>query len=165
MDLTGLCFLRRTAAEGSDMAETGCPACEIVMGRRTTPGGLVWRGDGLVLHAFDGPCPLPGWLVLTAERHCRALHDLDERATAALGPAAQRVMRALRERLGAEHVYAFAIGDVLHHFHLHLVPRYAATPARLRGRGCFEAAPADMRPEAELAAAARLVGEALAGKG
>ena len=144
------------------MEDRTCPACEIVLGRRPVPGGVVWRGDGLVLHALDGPSPLPGWLVLTAARHCRALHDLDDRATAALGLVARRVAQAQRQVLGAEHVYAFAIGDVLHHFHLHLVPRYAATPARLRGRACFDGAPADQRPEAELGAAARLVGEALA---
>ena len=126
------------------------------------PGGIVWREAGLALHALDGPSPLPGWLVLTAERHARALYDLDAAAAAALGPLAQRVMRAQRAVLGAEHVYLFAIGDVLHHAHFHLVPRYAATPERLRGRGAFEARPEDARPAAELAAAARLVGEALA---
>lgn len=145
------------------MGGTSCPACDIVAGARVTPGGVVWRGEGLALHALDGPSPLPGWLVLTAERHCRALYDLDPAAAAALGPVAQRVMQAQRAVLGAEHVYAFAIGDVLHHFHLHLVPRYAATPAVLRGRGAFDAPASEVRPAAELAEAARLVGEALGG--
>jgi len=143
------------------MGDLTCPACDLVAGKRPVPGGLVWRGGGLALHALDGPCPLPGWLVLTAERHCRAWYDLDDLAAGSLGEVTRRVMRAQREVLGAEHVYAFAIGDVLHHFHLHLVPRYAATPARLRGRGCFEAAPEEARPPEELAAAARLVGDAI----
>lgn len=147
------------------MNERPCTACELLAGRRSVPGGVVWRGGGLALHALDGPCPIPGWLVLTAERHCRALHDLDAGTTAQLGPIAQRVAVAQRGVLGAEHVYAFAIGDVLHHFHLHLVPRYAATPQRLRGRGCFDATPADAVGEAELAAAARLVAEALGATG
>jgi diadenosine tetraphosphate (Ap4A) HIT family hydrolase len=136
-------------------------ACELLAGRRQVPGGLAWRGGGLALHALDGPCPIPGWLVLTAERHCRALYDLDAEAAANLGPVAQRVAAAQRNALGAEHVYAFAIGDVLHHFHLHLVPRYAATPQRLRGRGAFDASPAEARDPGEVAAAARLVAEAL----
>ncbi len=143
------------------MTERPCGACDLLAGRRSVPGGVTWRGGGLALHALDGPCPIPGWLVLTAERHCRSLHDLDAEATAALGPVAQEVMRAQRAALGAEHVYAFAIGDLLHHFHLHLVPRYAATPQRLRGRGAFDATPAEARPEEELAAASRLVAEAL----
>jgi diadenosine tetraphosphate (Ap4A) HIT family hydrolase len=143
------------------MGDLTCPACDLISGKRPVAGGVVWRGGGFALHALDGPSPLPGWLVLTAERHARALYDLDAAATAALGPLAQRVMRAQREALGAEHVYLFAIGDVLHHAHFHLVPRYAATPDRLRGRGAFEGRPEDLRPAGELAAAARLVGEAL----
>jgi diadenosine tetraphosphate (Ap4A) HIT family hydrolase len=143
------------------MSEVICTACELLAGRREVPGGILWRGGGLALHALDGPCPVPGWLVLTAERHCRALYDLDAEATASLGQVAQEVMQAQRAALGAEHVYAFAIGDLLHHFHLHLVPRYAATPQRLRGRGAFDAAATEALPAAELAAAARLVGEAL----
>ena len=143
------------------MSEVICTACELLAGGRSVPGGLLWRGGGLVLHALDGPCPIPGWLVLTAERHCRALYDLDAEATAALGQVAQEVMLAQRAALGAEHVYAFAIGDQLQHFHLHLVPRYAATPSRLRGRGAFDATQADALPPGEVAAAARLVAEAL----
>jgi len=143
------------------VTERTCTACDLLAGRRSVPGGLLWRGGGLVLHALDGPCPIPGWLVLTAERHCRALHDLDDEAAAQLGPLARRVAAAQREVLGAEHVYAFAIGDLLHHFHLHLVPRYAGTPQRLRGRGAFDATPAEALGEAELAAAARRVAAVL----
>jgi diadenosine tetraphosphate (Ap4A) HIT family hydrolase len=102
-------------------------------------------------------------LVLTAARHCRAIHDLDDEAAAALGPLARRVARAQREALGAEHVYLFAIGDLLHHFHLHLVPRYADTPARLRGRGAFEAAPGDALPAPAVEAAVASVAAALRG--
>jgi diadenosine tetraphosphate (Ap4A) HIT family hydrolase len=146
------------------MGDTRCTACDLLAGARQVPGGILRREGGFALHALDGPSALPGWLVLTAERHCRALYDLDAASTAALGPLAQRVMRAQREALGAEHVYLFAIGDLLRHAHFHLVPRYAATPERLRGRGAFEARPEDLRPAEELAAAARLVGEALGGK-
>ncbi len=125
------------------------------------PGGVLRREGGLVLHALDGASPLRGWLVLTAERHARAWYDLPEAEATALGPLAARVMRAQRSALGAEHVYAFAIGDVLHHFHLHLVPRFHDTPERLRGRGCFEARPEDLLPEAEVVGAARAVAGAL----
>jgi diadenosine tetraphosphate (Ap4A) HIT family hydrolase len=144
------------------MGDANCTACDVLAGSRRVAGGVVRREGGFALHALDGPSPLPGWLVLTAERHCRALYDLDPPATAALGPLVQRVMQAQREALGAEHVYLFAIGDLLQHCHLHLVPRFAATPARLRGRGAFEATADEARPDAELAEAARLVAEVLA---
>lgn len=114
-----------------------------------------------MLHLLGDPAPLPGWLVLSSEQHARGWYDLPGPALASLGPMVARVMAAQRSALGAEHVYAFAIGDVLLHFHLHLVPRYADTPERLRGRRCFEAGPEDLRPTAELVAAGARVVAAL----
>jgi diadenosine tetraphosphate (Ap4A) HIT family hydrolase len=121
----------------------------------------VLREGGFALHALADPSPLRGWLVLTSERHVRAWYDLPPAELAALGPLAARVMAAQRVALGAEHVYAFAIGDVLRHFHLHLVPRFADTPERLRGRRCFEGRPEDMLAAEEVARAARAVAAAL----
>lgn len=139
----------------------GCTGCEIARGVRAVPGGVLLREGGFALHALADASPLRGWLVLTTERHVRAWYEMPDAEAAALGPLAARVMRAQRSALGAEHVYAFAIGDVLRHFHLHLVPRFAATPDRLRGRGAFDARPEDARPEGELEAAARAVTAAL----
>jgi diadenosine tetraphosphate (Ap4A) HIT family hydrolase len=139
-----------------------CLACDVVRGARTLPGGVLLREGGFVLHVLADPSPLRGWLVLTSERHARAWYDLTPAESAALGPLAARVMKAQLSVLGAEHVYALAIGDVLRHFHLHLVPRFAGTPERLRGRRCFEGTSADFLPEAELVEAARLVAAELA---
>ncbi len=141
-----------------------CRACQIVAGEVGPVGGILWRGDGLTVHALADPSPIPGWLVLTSDRHARALYDLDASEAAALGPAAVRVARAQRAALGAEHVYAFAIGDALHHFHLHLVPRFADTPARLRGIRCFDARPEDALPAWRIVAAAEAVRRELAGR-
>lgn len=138
-----------------------CLACDLVSGRRGVTGGILWRSGGFALHALADPTPLPGWLVLTSERHARAWYDLDPAELAALGTAAARAMAAQRAVLHAEHVYAFAIGDLLPHFHLHLVPRYAGTPERLRGRRCFEGLPEDMIPEKDVVRAARAVGAEL----
>ncbi len=139
-----------------------CVACEIVRGQRAPPGGILARRDGFALHAVAAASPIRGWLVLTSERHVRGLSDLDPAELRALGPFAADVMRAQKSALGAEHVYAFAIGDVLLHFHLHLVPRFADTPERLRGRRCFDFGPADVLEEAVLARAAQDVARALA---
>jgi diadenosine tetraphosphate (Ap4A) HIT family hydrolase len=139
-----------------------CLACRIVAEAHRPPGGLLWRGGGLALHALADPTPIAGWMVLTSERHRRAWYDLDAGEAAALGPAAARVMRAQQAALGAEHVYAFAIGDLLHHFHLHLVPRLADTPARLQGRGCFDSRPEDALPAWRVVAAVEAVRRALA---
>ena len=144
------------------MVDEQCIGCAISRGHHPVAGGILTRSGGFVLHALADPSPLRGWLVLTSERHARAWYDLAEGELAALGPLAARVMAAQRAALGAEHVYAFAIGDVLRHFHLHLVPRFSDTPERLRGRRCFEGRPEDMLPEPELAAAAAAVARAMA---
>ncbi len=141
--------------------DESCIACEIVGGRRPTPGGVLLREGGFTLHALADPTPLPGWVVLTSDRHARAWPDLEAGALSALGPLAARVMGAQRGALGAEHVYAFSIGDAVRHFHLHLVPRYADTPERLRGRRCFEGQPEDMLPEAAVEQAVRVLARAL----
>lgn len=138
-----------------------CAACDVIAGRRPPPGGILWRGGGFALHALADATPIPGWLVLTSERHARAWYDLEPGELAGLGEAAAQVMAAQRSVLHAEHVYAFAIGDVLHHFHLHLVPRYAETPERLRGRHCFDGLPGDMLPAEAVEQAARLVADSL----
>ena len=139
------------------MGDGECMGCRLVRGEATAPGGVLRREGGFVLHAVADASPLRGWLVLTSERHARAWYDLDREALGALGPLAARVMSTQRDALGAEHVYAFAIGDVLRHFHLHLVPRYADTPQRLRGRGCFDARPEDAIPEEEALGPVRAV--------
>ncbi len=138
-----------------------CIACDVVRGARRTPGGILAAEGGLVLHALADPSPLRGWVVLTSERHARAWPDLDGAALAALSPLAARVMAAQRAALGAEHAYAFSIGDAVRHFHLHLVPRYPDTPERLRGRRCFEGRPEDMLAEPELEAAASAIATAV----
>ncbi|HYS83165.1 MAG TPA: HIT family protein [Anaeromyxobacteraceae bacterium] len=140
-----------------------CLACRIVMGEARPAGGVVWRGEGLTVHASADPSPIPGWLVLTSDRHARALYDLTPAELAAVGPVAARVMNAQRSALGAEHVYAFALGDVLRHFHLHLVPRFADTPSRLRGRGAFDARPEEALPAWRVVAAAEAVRRAMVG--
>ncbi len=133
-----------------------CPACELCADRRAPPGGVLARTTHFLLHGLDGPTPLRGWTVLTSLRHVRAVDGLNDEELAELGPLVARVMRAQRTVLGAEHAYVLALGDVLHHCHVHVVPRFADTPARLRGRGAFDAAPEDHLPtgDAELALAA-----------
>lgn len=139
-----------------------CLACEIVAGRVRPPGGVVLREGGLVVHGFAGPSPVRGWLVVTTERHARALYDLTPDEASALGAMEARVQRAQREALGADHAYAFAIGDALHHVHVHLVPRFEGGPAHLRGTRVFDAKPEDARPVDEIEAAAAAVARALA---
>lgn len=124
-----------------------CPACSLDASK------ILLRRDGFLLHAVNQPTPVKGWLVLTSQRHARAWYDLTPAEAAALGPLTREVMRAQLSALSAEHVYAFAIGDVLQHFHLHLVPRFAGTPTHHRGRAAFDAPATEAIAQAEVAAA------------
>jgi diadenosine tetraphosphate (Ap4A) HIT family hydrolase len=139
-----------------------CLGCAVVSGATRPVGGILARAPGLVLHGVAGPSPVPGWVVISSERHVRGLYDLDEPTARELGALTARVMRAQRQALGAEHAYAFAIGDVLRHFHLHLVPRFPGTPRHLWGRAVFEAPASEHLPAQELEAAARALAAALA---
>lgn len=132
-----------------------CPACSL------EPARILLRRDGFILHAVNQPTPVKGWLVLTSERHARAWYDLTAAESAALGPLARQVMQAQLSALNAEHVYALALGDLLQHFHLHLVPRFEGTPTHHRGRAAFDAPKADAIAEAEVETAARAVQKAL----
>jgi diadenosine tetraphosphate (Ap4A) HIT family hydrolase len=139
-----------------------CQGCAIVSGATRPPGGVITRVPGLVLHGVAGPSPVRGWVVISSERHVRGLYDLDEATARELGALTARVMRAQREVLGAEHSYAFAIGDVLRHCHVHLIPRFADTPRHLWGRSVFEAKPAEHLSAEALEAAAKALAAALA---
>ncbi len=138
-----------------------CIECDVIAGRSETPGGFVLEHELFVAHALIAPCPIAGWVVLAPRRHAQWWWELTDEEARELGPLARKILLAQRAALGAEHGYAFAIGDVLHHMHLHLVPRYAATPRHLRGRGAFDAAKEEMLPVEEVAKAARALRAAL----
>ncbi len=138
-----------------------CLGCGVVTGKVRPQGGVIARPPGWVLHGVASASPVPGWVVLTSTRHVRAVYELEDEEARELGAWTARVTRAQREVLGAAHAYVFAIGDVLRHCHVHLVPRYPDTPARLWGRGVFDARPEEAQSPEALEAAARALGEVL----
>lgn len=89
---------------------------------------LVWAG-----HMPADPAVYKGWLLVETVRHAAGFEDLDDAEAAAVGVLAARLARAVRQVVGAEHVYAFRFGDGIPHFHLHLVPRYPETPREFWG--------------------------------
>lgn len=129
----------------SDETES-CVACQIVTGRLVPTGGVLRREHGLHLHGVAGPTPVAGWVVVTVARHVRCLGDLTDDEAGHLARLASRVQRAQREVLGAETAYAVSLGEVVRHFHLHLIPRFPSTPERLRGPRIFQFAPDDAVP-------------------
>jgi diadenosine tetraphosphate (Ap4A) HIT family hydrolase len=136
-------------------AVDGCPVCDMASGRVRPPGGIVHEDDTFVIYGFPEPSPVRGYVLVVSRRHVRGLYDLDDGEARALGPLLIRVQRAQREALGADHAYAFVLGDKVPHFHAHVVPRFPDTPPHLRGGRLFQMTEADARPAEEIEAAAR----------
>jgi diadenosine tetraphosphate (Ap4A) HIT family hydrolase len=138
-----------------------CLGCVTASGDFVPVGGVIARAPGLIAHGNASKSPIPGWVVITSVQHARGMHDLEDDAVRSLGPLARRVARAQRDVLGAEHSYAIFLGEVLHHFHLHVFPRYGDTPPHLRGRGAFDARPEEILADEVIEAAAARLREAL----
>lgn len=137
----------------------GCPECEVAAGRRVPEGGLVRLPPGLLVHEVLGASPLAGWMVVAPARHVEQVADLSVEEMAAIAETARLLAGSQRDLLGATKSYVALFAEVVPHLHFHVVPRFPGTPESLRGPRAFQAPAVEMRPPAELAAAAqRLLG-------
>lgn len=100
------------------------------------PGGPIFEdADLLVKHLppdETGRAYL-GYLILETRRHARDLGDLTDSEAQKVGLWMMRISRDLRTVLGADHVYAFVLGDHVPQFHVHIVARHPGTPAEYYG--------------------------------
>jgi diadenosine tetraphosphate (Ap4A) HIT family hydrolase len=111
-----------------------CLICAELDGTIDVPGGFLWEDEAAVafhmppLETIGRPRPYLGHLLVATRRHVAPLGDLTAAEGAAVGGVAPRLSRALTSAGGAEWVHAAVIGTGVPHFHLHLLPRYPATP-------------------------------------
>ncbi|SEO62281.1 HIT family protein [Paenibacillus sp. OV219] len=109
-----------------------CFICSKHRGDIKSAGGVIYENEHLsVSHMGIGgenQSVYLGYLIVEAKRHARGLGDLTDEEAGAVFVATNRMSRALREKLQAEHVYSYVRGDAVPHFHMHLIPRYAGTP-------------------------------------
>lgn len=102
------------------------------------PGGVIYD-DGVVYAGHTHPVAASdaalGYLMVEPRRHVPRLGDLTDEEASAIGVVANRLSRALRTTLGAEHVYSFVFGDRVPHPHVHLAPRYPNAPEEVFGLG------------------------------
>ncbi len=107
-----------------------CFVCQKHQGKIQIPGGAIYE-DELVyaghLRSDRGTTYL-GYLMIEPKRHTPGLAELTDAEAQALGSIVSRLSRALKASEGAEHVYAFVLGDDVAHLHIHLVPRYPKAP-------------------------------------
>ncbi len=136
----------------------GCRECDAQKNGETP---LLHRSGGFVVHPVLGGGAVPGWLVVAPERHVTQVDALTDEEAAALGPLLKRVGAALREATGGEKLYVAAFGELLPHFHVHLIARPDGFPREERGGRIF--ASEKRADPAEIERVAERVRELLAG--
>ena len=120
------------------MTPADCFVCAKQRGELTLPGGAIYQ-DALLSVGHAAPraatpdATYLGWLVVETRRHAPGLADLQPAEAEAVGAMAAHLARALRAVVGAEHVYAFVLGDHVPHFHEHVVARYPGAPPEFWG--------------------------------
>jgi diadenosine tetraphosphate (Ap4A) HIT family hydrolase len=101
------------------------------------PGGAVLQDEQVYIghaqvRAGEATAYL-GSMMVEPRRHVPGLEHLRDEEAQALGVWVARLSRALVAVLGADHVYAFVIGDHVPHVHVHVVARYPGAPPEYRG--------------------------------
>jgi diadenosine tetraphosphate (Ap4A) HIT family hydrolase len=124
-------------------------------------GGAIYEDDVIfVSHAqllgVKSECYL-GYLFIEPKRHVPELADLSEAEAQAIGLFATRLAQALMHTEGAEHIYAFVIGDGVPHVHMHVIGRYPGAPRQYWGPRVDEWPDAPHGAEREIEAVAARV--------
>ncbi len=90
-----------------------------------------------VRHA-SAPFGVPGWMMLISRRHVGGPAHFNEEEAESFGPALRHFERILEDVTGALRIYTAALGESSHHFHAHMVPRYATMPKGATAWGVFD---------------------------
>jgi diadenosine tetraphosphate (Ap4A) HIT family hydrolase len=118
-------------------AASDCFICRKHRGQIVVPGGTIIEDDLLSAdHAQIRPGQTTaylGYLMAEPKRHVPGLEGLTDEEAQALGLWTARLSRALVATEGADHVYAFVMGDAVPHVHVHVVARYPGAPEEFRG--------------------------------
>ena len=114
-----------------------CIICRKHCGPDAVAGGSVYEDELIfVSHAQlwgDEQEHYLGHLFIEPKRHVAELADLNYVEAQAIGLFTTRLARALMETEGAEHIYAFVIGDGVPHVHVHVIGRYPGAPRQYWG--------------------------------
>ena len=118
-------------------ADRSCYICRKHRGEIVLPGGAITEDDLVYAdHAQIRPGQTSaylGYLMAEPKRHVPGLEGLTDEEARALGLLMARLSRALVATEGADHVYAFVMGDHVAHVHVHVVARYPGAPEEFRG--------------------------------
>jgi diadenosine tetraphosphate (Ap4A) HIT family hydrolase len=109
--------------EGLRKLVSGCVSCDILAGRRSEPGGVIYEDEYWHVGSVVRPVVWPGFLVVKLKRHCEQLSELTPAEAAALGPVLQVTCQALASVLNPAKVYVCSFGDGVKHIHFWILPR------------------------------------------
>jgi histidine triad (HIT) family protein len=134
-------------------AQGDCLFCKIIAGE--LPAHVVAQDDRTIAFLDINPAS-SGHALVVPRAHSRDLLEVGPEDLAAVASSAQRVAAAMHERLGADGVNLInscgaAAWQVVFHFHVHVIPRYAGD----RLRHPWVPAAADQRTLATIAAQLR----------
>lgn len=98
-------------------------SCDIIAGKRTVPGGVIYEDAYWHVDSVTSPVYWQGFLIIKLKRHCEHLAELTPEEANALGPVIQRTCLALTKVLKPAKVYVCSFGDGIKHIHFWVLPR------------------------------------------
>ena len=110
-------------------AVPGCLPCEL---EEAAAAAVVFRGDMWSCEVASG-YDVPGWYILRLRRHAEGWDELTSAELAEFGVRCAQLSTAIKQALGASHVYFMNFGENYPHFHFLVTARAAETPPELRG--------------------------------
>jgi len=105
------------------MLVAGCVSCDILAGRRTEPGGVIYEDEYWHVGSMLRPVCWPGFLSVKLKRHCEHLAQLTPEEAAALGSVLQVTCQAVASVLEPAKVYVCSFGEGVKHIHFWILPR------------------------------------------
>jgi len=112
-----------------------CIFCSIVEG--SIPAFVVYQ-DSYYLAIMDRYPSAKGHVLILPKRHVADIYGLSHDESAAILPLAQKIAAKMQDVLGMDGLNLIqnngkAAGQVVDHFHLHLVPRYENDGVIIKG--------------------------------
>ena len=97
--------------------------------RREIPADIVYEDEHTLAFLDVNPVN-PGHTLVVPKKFARNILDVDKELLAAVMNTVQKISIALRETLGAEGINIHinnesAAGQLVFHYHVHVIPRYA----------------------------------------
>jgi diadenosine tetraphosphate (Ap4A) HIT family hydrolase len=111
------------------MLVDGCLACDVLAGKVTPPGGVIYDDQYWRVDHSTSPVVLPGFLILKPRRHVEHIALLTAEEMGAFGPLLRNTCRALAHVLHPAKIYVTSFGESVSHVHFYVLPRTLEMPA------------------------------------